>query len=42
MVADASAGNTSYVIAMVVLAGIALLGLAVSFFIPSEPSPKRQ
>jgi MFS family permease len=42
VVADASAGNTSYVIAMVVLAGIALLGLAVSFFIPSEPSPRRQ
>jgi MFS family permease len=42
VIADASAGNSSYVAAMVVLAGIALIGLAAAFFIPSQPHPQRE
>ncbi len=39
VIADASAGNRSYVAAVVVLAVIALLGLGAAVLIPREPMP---
>jgi nitrate/nitrite transporter NarK len=41
VVADAAAGNSSYVAAMIVLAGIALIGLAAAMFLPSNPVQQR-
>ena len=35
VVADAAAGNSSYVAAMIVLAGIALIGLVAAIRIPA-------
>jgi MFS family permease len=40
VVADASSGNTSYTLAMIVLGGIGLIGLAVSILIPPVPGEK--
>ncbi len=40
VVADASAGNSSFVAAMLVLSAFALIGLAAAFFIPSQPHPR--
>ena len=37
VVADASAGNRSYAAAMIVLAGIGLMGLLAAILIPSNP-----
>ena len=37
VVADASAGNRSYAAAMIVLAGIGLIGLLAAILIPSNP-----
>ena len=34
LVSDLASGNTSYVIAMVVLAALALVGLAAAFLLP--------
>jgi predicted MFS family arabinose efflux permease len=42
VVADASAGNESYVAAMLVLSGFALIGLAASLLIPAQPRPQRE
>ncbi|HEY1276005.1 MAG TPA: MFS transporter [Thermoleophilaceae bacterium] len=41
LVSDLASGNTSYVIAMVVLAAIALIGLAAAFRLPAESAPPR-
>jgi MFS family permease len=38
VVADASAGNRSYAAAMIVLAGIGLIGLLAAILIPSTPA----
>jgi MFS family permease len=37
LVSDLASGNTTYVIAMVVLAGLALVGLAVAIRLPAHP-----
>jgi MFS family permease len=37
LVSDLASGNTSYVVAMVVLAALALVGLAVAALLPREP-----
>jgi MFS family permease len=37
LVADLASGNTSYVLAMVVLAALALLGLAAAVLLPGQP-----
>jgi MFS family permease len=37
LVSDLASGNTSYVVAMVVLAGLALIGLAAAFLLPAKP-----
>jgi MFS family permease len=39
LVSDLASGNTSYVVAMVVLAALALVGLAVSALLPRGPEP---
>jgi MFS family permease len=38
LVSDLASGNTSYVLAMVVLAGLALIGLAAAIFLPPTPN----
>ena len=40
VVADAAAGNTSYVIAMIVLAAIALVGLGAAIMLPRQPATR--
>ncbi len=37
LVSDLASGNGTYVIAMVVLAALALVGLAAAFFLPANP-----
>ena len=39
LVSDLASGNTSYVVAMVVLAALALVGLAVAALLPRGPEP---
>src|SRR3954463_4852044 len=39
LVSDLASGNTSYVVAMVVLAALALIGLAVAALLPRGPEP---
>ena len=41
LVSDLGSGNTSYVVAMVVLAALALVGLAVAARLPRGPEPQR-
>ena len=40
VVADAAAGNTSYVIAMIVLAGFALVGLGAAIMLPRQSAAR--
>jgi len=40
LVSDLASGNTSYVLAMVVLAGLALVGLAAALFLPADPEQR--
>jgi MFS family permease len=40
LVSDLASGNTSYVLAMVVLAVLALVGLAAAFLLPAHPEPR--
>jgi MFS family permease len=40
LVSDLASGNGTYVIAMVVLAALALIGLAAAFFLPANPEPR--
>src|SRR5205809_7707986 len=37
LVSDLASGNTTYVLAMIVLAALALLGLAAAILLPSNP-----
>ena len=37
LVSDLASGNGTYVVAMVVLAALALVGLAAAFFLPAHP-----
>jgi MFS family permease len=39
LVSDLASGNTSYVLAMVVLAALALIGLAAAILLPRSPAP---
>jgi MFS family permease len=39
LVSDLASGNTSYVLAMVTLAVLALIGLTAALFLPAEPQP---
>jgi len=39
LVADIGSGNGSYVAAMIVLGALGLLGLGISFFLPTNPLP---
>jgi MFS family permease len=39
LVSDLASGNTSYVVAMVILAGLALIGLGVATRLPANPAP---
>ena len=39
LVSDLASGNTSYVLAMVVLAGFALIGLAAAILLPASREP---
>jgi MFS family permease len=41
LVSDLASGNTSYVVAMVVLAGLALIGLAAAYLLPARPERER-
>jgi MFS family permease len=41
LVSDLASGNGTYVIAMVVLAALALVGLAAAFFLPANPEHRR-
>jgi sugar phosphate permease len=40
LVSDLAPGNGTYVIAMVVLAALALVGLAAAFFLPANPEQR--
>jgi len=40
LVSDLASGNTSYVVAMSVLAGLALVGLAAAVLLPKHPEPE--
>jgi hypothetical protein len=40
LVSDLASGNTSYVLAMIVLAAFALIGLAAAFKLPSPASAR--
>jgi MFS family permease len=40
LVSDLVSGNRSYVVATIVLVGIALIGFAASIFLPTEQQPK--
>jgi MFS family permease len=40
LVSDLASGNGTYVIAMVVLAALALVGLAAAFFLPANPEQR--
>jgi MFS family permease len=40
LVADLASGNRSYVVAMVVLEGLALVGLVVALLLPKTPAPQ--
>jgi predicted MFS family arabinose efflux permease len=37
LVSDLASGNGTYVVAMIVLAGLALIGLAAAWFLPADP-----
>jgi hypothetical protein len=39
LVSDLASGNGTYVAAMIVLAGLALIGLAAAALLPSSPKP---
>ena len=42
LVSDLASGNGTYVVAMIVLAGLALIGLAAAALLPSSPKPGDQ